>query len=63
LTAVTALAGTSVAPAFSQEQSDQRLGTVHFATSCNEIAQRRFDRGCDTSIRSGTGNPAAYSKR
>ena len=45
LTAVTALAGTSVAPAFSQEQSDQRLGTVHFATSCNEIAQRRFDRG------------------
>jgi Tfp pilus assembly protein PilF len=32
-------------PAFSQEESDQRLGTVHFATSCNETAQRRFDRG------------------
>lgn len=29
---------------FSQEETDQRLGTVHFATSCNEIAQRRFDR-------------------
>ena len=28
---------------FSQED-DQRLGTVHFETSCNEIAQRRFDR-------------------
>jgi tetratricopeptide (TPR) repeat protein len=32
-------------PAASQEEGDQRLGTVHFATSCNEAAQRRFDRG------------------
>jgi Tfp pilus assembly protein PilF len=32
-------------PAASQEESDQQLGTVHFATSCNETAQRRFDRG------------------
>ena len=32
-------------PAFAQDESDQRLGTVHFATSCNETAQRRFDRG------------------
>ena len=32
-------------PAASQEERDQRLGTVHFATSCNETAQRRFDRG------------------
>jgi hypothetical protein len=32
-------------PAFSQEDADQRLGTVHFDTSCNETAQRRFDRG------------------
>ena len=23
---------------------DQQFGTVHFATSCNETAQRRFDR-------------------
>jgi tetratricopeptide (TPR) repeat protein len=31
--------------AFSQDEGDQRFGTVHFATSCSEIAQRRFDRG------------------
>src|SRR6266480_3892690 len=30
--------------AFAQEDVDQRFGTVHFATSCNEVAQRRFDR-------------------
>jgi tetratricopeptide (TPR) repeat protein len=42
----TLAAGLSIAPpAFGQEESDQRLGTVHFATSCNETAQRRFDRG------------------
>src|SRR5215813_14941877 len=32
-------------PIFGQEETDQRLGTVHFETSCNEVAQRRFDRG------------------
>ena len=32
-------------PARAQEETDQRLGTVHFETSCNEAAQRRFDRG------------------
>ena len=32
------------APANAQEETDQRFGTVHFATSCNETAQRRFDR-------------------
>jgi hypothetical protein len=31
-------------PAIAQENTDQKLGTVHFATSCNETAQRRFDR-------------------
>jgi len=42
----TLAAGLSAAPpAFGQEGTDQRLGTVHFATSCNETAQRRFDRG------------------
>ena len=30
--------------AIAQENSDQKLGAVHFATSCNETAQRRFDR-------------------
>jgi hypothetical protein len=32
-------------PAAAQEDLDQRFGTVHFATSCNDVAQRRFDRG------------------
>jgi tetratricopeptide (TPR) repeat protein len=31
-------------PALAQEDADQKLGKVHFATSCNETAQRRFDR-------------------
>jgi Tfp pilus assembly protein PilF len=31
-------------PALAQDAADQQLGTVHFATSCNEVAQRRFDR-------------------
>jgi hypothetical protein len=31
-------------PALAEEDADQKLGTVHFATSCNETAQRRFDR-------------------
>jgi tetratricopeptide (TPR) repeat protein len=32
------------AAAAAEESSDQQLGTVHFATSCNDTAQRRFDR-------------------
>src|SRR5437588_11592077 len=32
------------APSLAQENADQKLGTVHFETSCNEMAQRRFDR-------------------
>src|SRR5215475_2939911 len=40
--AISILAGQ---PAFGQDESDQRLGSVHFQTSCNETAQRRFDRG------------------
>ena len=31
-------------PAIAQQDTDQRFGTVHFETSCNEAAQRRFDR-------------------
>src|ERR1700722_19743251 len=42
LVAVTALGPSP--PANAQENADQKLGTVHFATSCNETAQRRFDR-------------------
>ena len=31
-------------PALPQAETDQQLGNVHFETSCNEVAQRRFDR-------------------
>src|SRR5262252_4470826 len=31
-------------PVLAQDETDQRFGTVHFETSCNEVAQRRFDR-------------------
>src|SRR3984957_6505436 len=34
----------SCLPGIAQDNTDQKLGTVHFATSCNETAQRRFDR-------------------
>ena len=47
LLVTTLAAGTMLgpcAPAIAQENADQKLGTVHFATSCNETAQRRFDR-------------------
>jgi hypothetical protein len=40
-TAALALPG---APALAEESADQQLGRVHFPTSCNETAQRRFDR-------------------
>ena len=38
-------AGPDVAgPTAAQSEADQQLGNVHFETSCNEVAQRRFDR-------------------
>jgi Tfp pilus assembly protein PilF len=43
--AVASTVGMSGQIAFAQEETDQRLGRVHFETSCNETAQRRFDRG------------------
>src|SRR5712671_347522 len=47
-TAVIALAAPAAAqvaaPAGTPEAAEQQLGNVHFATSCNEVAQRRFDR-------------------
>jgi tetratricopeptide (TPR) repeat protein len=42
--AVTVAGLSLVQPAIGQEETDQRFGTVHFATSCNDVAQRRFDR-------------------
>lgn len=47
-TALAFAAATSVSftgRAIGQDETDQRFGTVHFETSCNEAAQRRFDRG------------------
>ena len=47
LLAVTVAAVTTLVPcvpAGAQDDTDQKFGTVHFATSCNEVAQRRFDR-------------------
>jgi hypothetical protein len=43
--ATTIAVGASGGLAFGQDESDQRLGKVHFQTSCTEAAQRRFDRG------------------
>jgi tetratricopeptide (TPR) repeat protein len=40
--AIAALGYPVAAPA--QDATDQQLGTLHFETSCNEVAQRRFDR-------------------
>ena len=33
-----------IGPARGQDDTEKQFGTVHFATSCNETAQRRFDR-------------------
>src|SRR3954452_17722074 len=42
---VAALAVSTSQPVPAQTDADHQLGTVHFKTSCNEVAQRRFDRG------------------
>ena len=45
--AAAAVVGRLAPPASAQDsnaQADRQLGNVHFATSCNEVAQRRFDR-------------------
>jgi Tfp pilus assembly protein PilF len=39
------LALSSSQPLVAQSDVDQQLGSVHFKTSCNEVAQRRVDRG------------------
>ncbi len=45
LAAVASLAlASSAQPASTQQDTGQQLGNVHFQTSCNEVAQRRFDR-------------------
>jgi hypothetical protein len=44
LVLTSALTVVALFPAFGQSGQDQQLGNVHFETSCNEVAQRRFDR-------------------
>ena len=41
---VAALILTTSQPLVAQDNVDQQLGNVHFKISCNEVAQRRFDR-------------------
>jgi tetratricopeptide (TPR) repeat protein len=43
--AMMATAAAAPGPALAQDDAEQQFGTVHFSTSCNETAQRRFDRG------------------
>ena len=42
--ALSAASLVSAPAAIAQDAGDQQLGSVHFATSCNEVGQRRFDR-------------------
>src|SRR6478609_2979634 len=42
---VAALVLSTSQPLVAQNDVDQQLGSVHFQTSCNDVAQRRFDRG------------------
>jgi hypothetical protein len=37
-------AGSSMAQEHSHATAGEKLGTVHFATSCNSSAQKQFDR-------------------
>ena len=39
-----ALSSMVTTPLLARSDVDQQFGTVHFETSCNEVAQRRFDR-------------------
>jgi Tfp pilus assembly protein PilF len=41
---VTALTVSSSQPSIAQGDVDQQFGVVNFETSCNEVAQRRFNR-------------------
>jgi hypothetical protein len=38
------LLGFLTSPGIAQDNADQKFGIVHFGTSCNDTAQRRFDR-------------------
>src|SRR5689334_14549740 len=42
---IAALTLSTSQPLLAQDDVDQQLGNVHFKISCNDVAQRRFDRG------------------
>jgi tetratricopeptide (TPR) repeat protein len=44
LAAAISVAGLTATPIAAQTNEDQQLGSVHFETSCNDTAQRRFNR-------------------
>src|SRR5690349_18340149 len=44
IAAATLAVALAPAPAAAQSNETEQLGNVHFETSCNEVAQRRFDR-------------------
>lgn len=44
VSSIAALGLSSSGPTSAQSDADQQLGNVHFETSCNDVAQRRFDR-------------------
>src|SRR6187549_914218 len=44
MTALVAAAFSATQAAQAQDAADEQFGKVHFSTSCNDPAQRRFDR-------------------
>src|SRR5215213_6515724 len=44
VSSIAALGLSSSGTTWAQSDADQQLGNVHFETSCNDVAQRRFDR-------------------
>ena len=49
----------ATACARAQDATDEQFGKVHFQTTCNEVAQRRFDRGMPRPARRHTPTHAA----
>src|SRR6476620_7163551 len=45
LTLATLCSLSATPAAHAEDGTDEQFGKVHFQTSCNEVAQRRFDRG------------------
>ena len=61
--ATTAVFGCYASSGIAQDDTDQKFGTVHFATSCNETAQRRFDRAMRYQHSFWYRDPRKYSRK